>query len=85
MYASSSFILDLSNFELHRYVKRKAREEFRAHMDERDPVALSNLLSKARSDLKVVERQSVVYSMYGRKQRSIMVSFQCNLQTKIPF
>lgn len=56
-----------------RYVKRKAREGFRAHQGETDAQTISQLVQDAKAELEVVKRQSVVYGLYARKQKSIMV------------
>ncbi len=56
-----------------RYVRRKAKEGFRAHKGETDAQKLSELLQDAKQELEVVKRQSLVYSMYARRQKSIMV------------
>lgn len=54
-------------------MRRKAIEGFRAHKGETDAQKLSELLQDAKQELEVVKRQSLVYSMYARKQKSIMV------------
>ncbi|BDA40397.1 probable LYR motif-containing protein 4 [Coccomyxa sp. Obi] len=60
------------NYNIREYVRRKAREGFRAHKGETDAQKLSELLQDAKQELEVVKRQSLVYSMYARKQKSIM-------------
>ncbi len=56
-----------------RYVKRKARQDFRAHVDETDPAAADALWAQAKAELKVWQRQATVYSLYARPQKSVMV------------
>lgn len=56
-----------------RYVKRKARQDFRAHVVEADPVAADALWAQAKAELKVWQRQATVYSLYARPQKSVMV------------
>ena len=60
---------------LSRYVRRRAREGFRAHVGETDAQIVSELVQGAKAELEVVKRQSMVYSLYARRQKSIMVSF----------
>ncbi|CAL8467311.1 g6848 [Coccomyxa elongata] len=60
------------NYNIREYVRRKAKEGFRAHREETDAQKLSGLLQDAKQELEVVKRQSLVYSMYARKQKSIM-------------
>ncbi len=59
--------------QVNRYVKRKAREDFRAHAKDVDVSAADALLKRAKAELKVWERQAVVYSLYARPQKSVMV------------
>lgn len=53
-----------------RYVLRRTKQDFRAHREDADA---SGFLSEAKDALEVVKRQAVVYSMYARKHKSIMV------------
>jgi len=56
-----------------RYVLRKTKQDFRAHQSESSGEAVSELIVKAKAELEVVKRQAMVYSMYARKHKSIMV------------
>eukprot|EP00890_Picochlorum_soloecismus_P000083 jgi/Picsp_1/1075/NSC_04558-R1_pinus taeda anonymous locus 0_14360_01 genomic sequence len=55
------------NYNIREYIRRKSKEEFR------DTVSNSGKdLESIQSDLEVVKRQAVVYSLYARKEKSIM-------------
>ena len=56
-----------------RYVLRRAKQDFRQHRDDIDDAAVAELVKEAKHFLEVVKRQAVVYSMYARKHKSIMV------------
>ena len=56
-----------------RYVKRRTKEEFRTHQHEADVQAVESFLTAAKAELEVVKRQALVYQMYARKHKSIMV------------
>ena len=47
-------------------------------MGETDAQILSELVQGAKTELEVVKRQSMVYSLYARRQKSIMVSFSAS-------
>ena len=49
---------------------RRTKQDFRAHREDADA---SGFISEAKDALEVVKRQAVVYSMYARKHKSIMV------------
>lgn len=53
-----------------RYVLRRTKQDFRAHRGDTDA---SNFIGEAKDALELVKRQAVVYSMYARKHKSIMV------------
>jgi hypothetical protein len=63
----------LSQVFVLRYVKRRTKEKFRANQHEGDGQAVDQLLKEARAELEVVKRQLLVYTMYARKHKSIMV------------
>jgi LYR motif-containing protein 4 len=56
-----------------RYILRRAREDFRLNAQEANPEKLQQLLKGANEDLEVVKRQSVVYQLYGRKIKNVLV------------
>ncbi|KAK9916913.1 hypothetical protein WJX75_008719 [Coccomyxa subellipsoidea] len=60
------------NYNIREYVWRRAREGFRAHVGETDAQIVSELVQGAKAELEVVKRQSMVYSLYARRQKSIM-------------
>ena len=59
---------------LHRYIKRRAQEAFRGPKSSADAAAVEQQWQRAKEELEVVKRQSVVYSLYARKHKSVMVS-----------
>lgn len=56
---------------------RRAKQDFRQHRDDVDKAAVAELVQEAKQFLEVVKRQAVVYSMYARKHKSIMVRYLC--------
>lgn len=56
-----------------RYVKRRAGERFREMQKTVEPEVADKAWAKALQDLEVAKRQAVVYGLYARKQKSIMV------------
>ena len=58
---------------LRRYVKRKAGEEFRQHAGASDSTAVQQLVANAKEQLQLVQRQAIVYTLFARKNKSIMV------------
>lgn len=66
-----------------RYVKRKARDAFAASA----PIDIAGqqaLLQRAKQELEAVKRQAVVYALYARKQRSVMVPPPSHLFARLP-
>lgn len=62
-----------------RYVKRKTRESFRLPQT---PETIDAVWHKGLADFEVVKRQAIVYSLYQRKHKSIMVRVsQSNLSS----
>ena len=68
-------------------MQRKAKNDFRSHASETDQAAVAQLWSQAKADLEVAKRQALVYSLYGSKQKSVMVTadepaaFACSQQS----
>lgn len=56
-----------------RYVKRRARQGFLEAQSSSDATFVQQLWEHAKQELAVVKRQAVVYSMYARKHKSVMV------------
>ena len=56
-----------------RYVKRRTKQDFRTHQHEADAQVVEGFLTAAKGELEVVKRQCLVYQMYARKHKSIMV------------
>jgi hypothetical protein len=59
---------------LHRYILRRSKEGFRQAAHESDSAKLQQLWQRASSELEVVKRQSIVYQLYGRKHKNVLVS-----------
>lgn len=57
-----------------RYVRRQAREKFRENAAITETGAIAEQWSKARENLALVQRQATVYTLFARKNKSIMVS-----------
>lgn len=55
-------------------MKRRVREGFRTEVTAQNSSALDTVWKKAKSEFEVVKRQSVVYSLYAREHKSVMVS-----------
>lgn len=60
------------NYNVREYVKRRAREGFHEAAGLSDPPAVAALVKKAREELDVVKRQSIVYSLYTRKVKNVL-------------
>ena len=54
-------------------MQRKAKVDFRSHAAETDKAVIDQLWTQAKLDLDVAKRQALVYSLYGSKQKSVMV------------
>ncbi len=58
----------------HSYIQRRAREEFHAlSLAGREQAAVDAAWSRAASELEVWKRQAVVYGLYGRKVKNVLV------------
>jgi len=56
------------------YITRRAKEEFHALANNADSAAAEAAWKRAQSQLEVWKRQSVVYGLYGRRVKNVMVS-----------
>lgn len=56
------------------YITRRAKEEFHALAKNTDAAAAEAAWQRAQSQLGVWQRQSVVYGLYGRRVKNVMVS-----------
>ena len=54
-------------------MKRRAGEEFRQHAGVGDAGTVQQLIANAREQLQLVQRQAIVYTLFARKNKSIMV------------
>lgn len=61
-----------SNYNVREFVQRKAKADFRSNASQTDQAAIEQLWTQAKQDLDVAKRQSLIYSMYGSRQRSVM-------------
>jgi hypothetical protein len=59
------------HYNVREYIKRRAGEGFRLHAQESESALLNKAFSKARSDLDLAKRQSMVYGFY-QGQKSVM-------------
>lgn len=57
------------------YIGRRAMEGFREGAAERDPAKLGQLWTHANEQHELMQRQSLVYGMYARKIKNILVRF----------
>lgn len=60
------------NYNVREYVQRQAREKFRENAAGKQSAAVDEQWSKARETLALVQRQAIVYTLYARKNKSIM-------------
>jgi hypothetical protein len=56
------------------YIQRRAKEDFHALTKNTDTAAAEAAWQKAKGELDVWKRQSVVYGLYGRRGKTVMVS-----------
>lgn len=62
-----------TNYNVREFVQRKAKVDFRSHAAETDKAVIDQLWTQAKLDLDAARRQALVYSLYGSKQKSVMV------------
>ncbi|CAM6084848.1 unnamed protein product [Calypogeia fissa] len=60
------------NYNIREYVKRRVKEGFRENISTTDPAAVAAAYAYGRQSLQVAQRQSVVYSLYAPRTKSIM-------------
>lgn len=61
-----------TNYNVREFVQRKAKADFRSNASQTDKAAIELLWTQAKQDLDTAKRQTLVYSMYGSKQKSVM-------------
>ena len=71
-----------TNYNVREFVQRKAKVDFRSHAAETDKAVVGQLWTQAKLDLDIARRQALVYSLYGSKQKSVMV-ISCLLRLAI--
>ena len=69
-------LLFLPSFAGFRFLKRRAKEEFRKHAQETDQAAVNKALKQAKENIAMIERTSLVYGVYAPKHSSVLVSAQ---------
>ncbi len=62
-----------SNYNVREFVQRKAKADFRSNAAQTDKAAVEQMWTQAKRDLEVAKRQALVYSLYGSRQKSVMV------------
>jgi hypothetical protein len=68
--------LPSTHYACARYVQRQAKEKFRENAAGKQSASVDEQWSKARETLALVQRQAIVYTLYARKNKSIMVRFR---------
>ena len=58
-----------------RYIQRRAKEGFHQAASVSNPAAAGGLIKQAKEELEVVKRQALVYSLYARKYKNVLVSW----------
>jgi hypothetical protein len=61
------------NYNFREYSIRRTKEEFRKNKAVTDPAAIEQLLAKARENLEVIRRQSLISNMYAKEQSILEV------------
>lgn len=54
------------------YAIRRARDGFRTHMNETNPEKINQCIAKAEQDLKVVQRQASISSMFSTGDKLVV-------------
>lgn len=54
------------------YAIRRARDGFRSHMNETNPEKIAAFINKAEQDLKVVQRQSAISTMFNSGEKLVV-------------
>ncbi|MCL7026528.1 hypothetical protein MKW94_012531 [Papaver nudicaule] len=63
---------DFSDYNIREYAKRRSIDGFRQNKNLSDPSSISSAFSEGKSQLEVAKRQSIVYSLYAPKSKSVM-------------
>jgi glycerate kinase len=61
-----------SNYNVREYVKRRAIDAFHQYRDQSDPAVVDAAFKRGLQQLEIARRQSLVYSLYGPRVKSIM-------------
>ncbi|KAJ8772995.1 hypothetical protein K2173_028172 [Erythroxylum novogranatense] len=61
-----------TDYNIREYTKRRAADGFRENRDLTDPSSISAAYSDGIAQLQVAKRQTVVYSLYASKIKSVM-------------
>ncbi|WIA33711.1 hypothetical protein OEZ86_006829 [Tetradesmus obliquus] len=60
------------NYNIRHYIQRRSKEEFHSLAANADAAAAEAAWQRAKSQLEVWQRQSVVYQLYGRKVKTVL-------------
>lgn len=60
------------NYNVREYVKRRVKDGFKENRSATDPTVVAAAWENGRQSLQVAQRQSVVYSLYAPRTKSIM-------------
>eukprot|EP00262_Sarcandra_glabra_P010348 TRINITY_DN2555_c0_g1_i1.p2 TRINITY_DN2555_c0_g1~~TRINITY_DN2555_c0_g1_i1.p2 ORF type:complete len:103 (-),score=7.36 TRINITY_DN2555_c0_g1_i1:601-864(-) len=61
-----------SDYNIREYAKRRTTDGFRQNRVLSDPTSVSSLFSDGKAQLEIAKRQSVVYSLYAPRSKSVM-------------
>ncbi|KAI3952107.1 hypothetical protein MKX01_028367 [Papaver californicum] len=61
-----------SDYNIREYAKRRTIDGFHQNKNLSDPSSISSAFSEGKSQLEVAKRQSIVYSLYAPKSKSVM-------------
>lgn len=61
------------NYNIREYIKRRVRDGFRELQGVRDAGTVDRAMARGKEELEVVRRQAMVYQLYGRTQKNVLV------------
>eukprot|EP00043_Microstomoeca_roanoka_P015257 m.152585 g.152585 ORF g.152585 m.152585 type:complete len:82 (-) comp16217_c1_seq2:112-357(-) len=60
-----------ASYNVRQYAVRRVKEAFRQNKDQQDAAELGKLLESAKTNLDILKRQRIVYSLYAHPEHSI--------------
>ncbi|KAI3839057.1 hypothetical protein MKX03_028695 [Papaver bracteatum] len=63
---------NFSDYNIREYSKRRTIDGFHQNKNLSDPSSISSAVSQGKSQLEIAKRQSIVYSLYAPKSKSVM-------------